>query len=502
MGTRVVSIWLRYFATDWFSLRQPALKQQPFVLRTPSHGRMVVSGINAVAEREGAHTNDVLADVRALIPNLQVADDAPEKLQLALTKLATWCIRFTPFVAIDPPDGIFLDATGCAHLWGSEENYLNDIVKKVTQRGYYVRVAMADTAGAAWAVARYARDAGNYLIVPPQQHGRALHMLPPECLRMDAASAALLHKLGLRHVKQLMKIPASALRRRFGPLLLMQLNKALGYELEMLQPVQPIEPYQERLPCLEPIVTSQGIEIALKNLLERLCLRLQREEKGVRKCIFKCLRVDGKIESISIATHSASHHVPHLYHLFEIKIQHIEPALGIELFMLEAPKVESLVPAQSKMWEGSGGLHDQRLAELIDRLSNKIDGSRIYRYLPDEHYWPERSVKKTTSLSEVPTTQWRTDVVRPLQLLPTPEPIDVAAPIPDYPPMLFRHKGNVHNIVRADGPERIEQEWWLQQGQHRDYYRVEDEHGNRYWLFRLGHYHDEKFQWFLHGYFA
>ena len=191
----------------------------------------------------------------------------------------------------------------------------------------------------------------------------------------------------------------------------------------------------------------------------------------------------------------------HLFKLFEIKLSTIEPALGIELFVLEAPKVEDHFPLQEKLWEGSGGLEDERLSELLDRLSSKT-GVQATRYLPDEHYWPERSLKPASSLIEKLTTEWRKDKLRPLQLLAIPERIEVTAPIPDYPPMLFQHKGKLHRIIKADGPERIEQEWWLQQGQHRDYYRVEDESGNRYWLFRLGHYDDKKFQWFIHGFFA
>ncbi|MEQ8425606.1 MAG: DNA polymerase Y family protein, partial [Cyclobacteriaceae bacterium] len=302
--------------------------------------------------------------------------------------------------------------------------------------------------------------------------------------------------------KQFVHMPRPSLRKRFGSQFLLQLDRAFGQEMELLQPVQLVEPYQERLPCLEPIVTLVGIEIALKQLLEKLCLRLKEEQKGIRSVIFKGYRIDGKIEQIDIITSSPSHHVTHLFKLFEIKLSSLEPALGIELFVLEAAKVEDNFSQQQKMWEDSGGLNDVRLSELVDRLANKIGEKAIKRFLPDEHYWPERSFKKADTLHQTPATLWRSDLLRPLQLLANPELIEVTAPIPDYPPMLFRHAGNLHKVVKADGPERIEQEWWLQQGQHRDYYRVEDEKGNRYWLFRLGHYHDETYQWFLHGYFA
>jgi protein ImuB len=203
---------------------------------------------------------------------------------------------------------------------------------------------------------------------------------------------------------------------------------------------------------------------------------------------------------VDIGTHRPSHHVSHLFKLFENKLSSIAPALGIELFILEAHLVEDHRPNQEKMWEDTGGLDDARLSELIDRLANRVGAASIHRYLPDEHYWPERAFKPAT-LHEKATTSWA-DKLRPVHLLSRPERIEVTAPIPDYPPMLFRHCGKLHQVVRADGPERIEQEWWLQTGQHRDYYRVEDEEGNRYWIFRLGHYDDKIFQWFLHGFFA
>src|SRR4030095_6394442 len=151
-----------------------------------------------------------------------------------------------------------------------------------------------------------------------------------------------------------------------------RINQALGTEEEIIQPVQPIEPFQERLPCLEPIVTAIGIEIALQRLLETLCKRLKQEGKGIRTAVLKCYRVDGKIEQIEIGTIRASHHVNHLFRLFELKISSIEPALGIELFILEATKVEEHVSLQSTIWKSSGGLQDERISELLDRLSNKI----------------------------------------------------------------------------------------------------------------------------------
>jgi protein ImuB len=170
---------------------------------------------------------------------------------------------------------------------------------------------------------------------------------------------------------------------------------------------------------------------------------------------------------------------------------------------MEAGQLEEVPMVQEALWAGSPGLEDQALAELLDRLAVKVGSGTIHRYLPDEHYWPERSVKQAASLDEKPATQWRTDRPRPTVLLTRPALIEVSAPVPDYPPMSFRHQGKVHYIKKADGPERIEREWWLDAGEHRDYYQVEDEEGQRYWLFRSGYYRGDKLhQWFLHGFFA
>ena len=498
MAKRFVSIWFRYLATDWFALRKPELTNTAFVLSAPSHGRMIVTAANPLAETKGVYSGMVVADARAIIPGLQVLDDKPGLTEKLLKRIAEWCIRFTPFAAIDLPNGIILDASGCSHLWGGDEPYLNLIVHRLRQRGYNVRAAIADTIGAAWAVARFGKQSG---IIAQGQNMDALFPLPPEALRLEADVIERLHKLGLRQIKSITSMPRSALRRRFGNGIIQRLNQALGLEEEIIQPVQPIEPYYERLPSLEPIVTATGIAIALNRLLETLCKRFKQEQKGLRTASFKCYRVDGKVEEVAIATIQPSSNVRHLFKLFEDKLQTIEPDLGIELFLLEAPKVEDHATSQETLWEATRGLHDVRIAELIDRLAGRLGSDSIKRFLPDEHFLPERSLKLASSIHEQKTCEWKVDRPRPIQLLPAPEHIEVTAPVPDYPPMNFRYKGKLHKIVKADGPERIEQEWWIEDGQHRDYYTVEDENGCRYWLFRLGHY-DEEYEWFIRGFFA
>lgn len=499
MAARYVSIWFRYLKTDWSSLDKPHLRKSPCVLRSPSHGRMIIVAANEPARARGIRIGDVLADARAIVPGLEVQDDQPEIWDKILRRLAEWCIRFTPVVAVDPPDGLLLDASGCAHLWGGEAQYIRAIQEGLSKKGYDVRVGMAETPLVAWGVARY----GVTALVPAGQNAEAFLDLPVEALRQEAETTDRLRRLGLHRVRQFITIPRPSLRRRFGTQFLRQLDLALGRESVTLEPVMPIEPYREQLPCMDPVVTAPGIEIALRELLERLCTRLEKEQKGLRTAVFKGYRVDGKWIQVDVATNRPTHNREHLFKLFGIKLPSLEPDLGIELFVLEAPKVEPALPQQEKMWDASGGLEDVRLSELIDRLANRVGPSRIRRYLPDEHHWPERSVKVTNSLREQPMTSWPSNKPRPLQLLCPPERIDVTAPIPDYPPMLFRYNGKLHHVARADGPERIEREWWVENGQHRDYYCVEDDDGRRYWLFRLGHYDDDQSsEWFMHGFFA
>ena len=499
MCKRFVSIWFPYLKTDWFTRQHQEFKKKAFVLTTPDHGRILVSALNEEAFRQGVSRGMVLADARAIIPGIKVIDDNPLLSEKLLSRLAEYCIRFTPVVATDLPDGLMLDATGCAHLWGGEKEYIDFIHQKFQNLGYHTRISMADTIAAAWAFARFS----NENVIETGKHSLLILNLPPASLRIDLEIIERLHKLGMRRIADFISMGNDSLRRRFGQMLVQRLRLVLGQEEDFIQPFQPVSLYLERLPCLEPIRTRTGIEIALETLLEMILNRIIHEGKGIRHLIFKSYRIDGRVEQVEIGTNRPTQNKKHILKLFEEKLSLVEPALGIELFTLEATKVEDVRPLQVNIWKENSGFENQELAELLDRFAGKFGANSIHRYLPDEHYWPERSVKLAVSIVEEKTSPWKMDRPRPLQLLQYPERIEVAAPIPDYPPMHFRHKGELHKIVKADGPERIEQEWWLQQGEHRDYYYVEDEKGSRYWLFRLGHYTGDKSnQWYLHGYFG
>lgn len=499
MAKRFLSIWLRYLTTDWLSLRKPELKQHPIVFAVSVHGRKVVSSMNAIAEAGGIVLHMPTADAMAIVPGLEVFDDIPDRNLKLLKGIGAWCIRYAPIVSLDPPEGLILDISGCAHLWNGEQGYLKEIVSRLNTKGYHARAAIADTIGASWAMSRYGK---LQAIIEEGNHAEALLPLNPAALRIEHQVLERLRKLGLNQVHSFIGMPRSVLRRRFGDNLLLRLAQALGQEEELLVPIQIQQPYMERLPCLDPIRTAVGIEIAIKMLLEKICSRLYEEGKGLRTAKLISYRVDGKIVEICIGTNAASNSIDHLFNLFQLKISSIAPALGIELFVLEAAKVEELALPQEVFWTTNQGLEDQKVAELLDRLTVKVGSTVVNRYLPDEHYWPERATKQASSIHEKPGIAWQS-TPRPTQLLHKPEPIEVSVPVPDYPPMLFRYKGVTHKIRKADGPERIEREWWIDEGEHRDYYQVEDELGQRYWVFRSGHYrNDNAQQWFIHGYFA
>lgn len=498
MQKRYMAIWFRHLLTDGLARRRPELKDVPFVLAAQVRNKIIITAASSLAEREGAFTAMAVADARAAFGELVVIDEVPGQAAKLLRLLGLGCIRYTPIISIDLPDGLLLDISGCAHLWGGERGYLKEIVLKLRAAGFDARAAIADTPGTAWAVSRFAQQRP---IIPTGGQRPAIAALPPAALRLESEVIEKLQKLGFRTIGPLLQMPPQMLRRRFGTGLLLRIDQALGRVEEYWEPIVPPVPYSERLPCLEPVRTATAIGIAIQKLLEMLCLRLQAEGKGIRKAILKCHRIDGRKVQASITTTKASHSVAHLIKLFDLQISKIEPALGIELFLMEATRVDDMETVQEQLWAEPKGLADTALAELLDRIAGKVGPETIKRYLPSENHWPERSFKIAASLTEEPQAEWP-ELQRPISLLSPPEPIEVMALVPDHPPKLFVHKGKRHTVAKADGPERIEREWWQDKGEHRDYYRLEDTTGCRYWVFRSGAYDSTDAQWYLHGYFA
>ena len=499
MEKRYLSIWFPQLLIDWKRVKRPEFAGLPLVFADKSGNRMVVSSVSTEAAAQGIVLGMPLADARAILPGLEVVENQGFRSVRLLKAIGRWAIRYSPMVALDE-DGLVLDISGCCHLWGGEREYFKTVILRLRELGYHARGAIADTMGTAWAVSRFGRVSP---IIPPGKQLDALLALPPMALRIDVIASQKLIKLGLSTIGSFISMPRSVLRRRIGEEAVSRIEQVLGQKEELFTPLsEPVE-YSERLASMEPIRTKKGIEIAIESLLVSLCKKLAADGLGIRHAILKCFRVDGKELSVKIGTSSPSVNVPHLFKLFELKVDTIEPRLGIELFVLEAVQVEDLNAVQEALWRSEKMGEDTEVSELLDRISGKLGAGLVHRYLPLPHHWPERSVKVVSDFKESPIMNWRTDRPRPVQLLSVPEAIQVTAPIPDYPPMVFRYQGVVHQVKKADGPERIEREWWIEEGEHRDYYSVEDEHGKRYWLFRSGHYDASKRSgWFMHGFFA
>ncbi|HEY4286521.1 MAG TPA: DNA polymerase Y family protein [Puia sp.] len=501
MTKRFLYCWFPHLTTDWLILCNPKLAGEALVVTAHQHGRIIVTAASQVAQAKGIRNNMSVADAMLIEPTIRVAKEKPGRAEKLLQNLALWCLRYTPIAAVDGQDGLILDITGCAHLWGGEERYFREIILKLRSKGFDVRGAIADTIGAAWANARYGRV---HPILKPGEQQNTILSFSPAALRLNPITLVRLRNLGLRRISDIARIQRSALRRRFGDEMILRLDQAFGQVEELITPVVPVEIFEERLPCLDPIRTAGGIEIALTRLLETLCLRLQKNGKGLREAIFKGYRLDGKVEQISVGTSRASAHVPHLLRLLAEKIPTMEPDLGFEVFSLTAPKVEDAASGQEALWETARGLEHSGLPDLVDRINNIVpEKDAVKRFLPDAHHWPERSVRLAVSIREKSDIPWPDSADMPAVMLKKPEPIEVTAPIPDYPPMHFRYRGKLHTITKADGPERIANEWWLDNVQYRDYYAVEESNGARYWLFRSGDYTGTPTrQWFIHGFFA
>lgn len=500
MQNRYAVVWLRYLLTDWFSIRQPELKDIPFALTAMQGNKMVLAATNIMAEQQGIYCGATVADAKAVLPQLKTINlplGKAEKLMLAIGK---WCIRYSPKIAIAANQSIIIDLSGCAHLWGGEYNYLKEIVKRLHSKGYWARGAIADTPGTAWAVAHYGK---KQPIIPSRQQADALATLPPSALQLPPDILSKLHKIGFYTIESFMHLQRNALKRRFGNELLLKLDQALGTSTQTIQWIKPEVVFREHLPYPDTITTAKGIAIAIKQLLTTLCQSLRTANLGMLEALLLCYRVDGAIIKVNISVSQPSIDPSHLFQFFELKIPTIEPALGIELFTLEITKTEKIDNIQEAIWiSEKSTMQSAQLAALLDRITTKLGNKSVYKQFPLQSYWPDRCTNRSYSLSALPQHNWRADRPRPILLLAKPEQIQVSSVLPDNPPMLFIYKGKKHTVVKADDAERIEPEWWLQEQQHRDYYIVEDTEGQRFWVFRAGHYTDPASKWYIHGFFA
>lgn len=449
--------------------------------------------VNRTAALAGLRPGMKLASAMARVPDSRIVAHDPEGDARLLAVLAERCGLFSPWTATDGAAGLWLDVTGSGHLFGGETKLLEQLTGRLRALGLTVRAALAVTPGAAWAWARFGDPT-----TPILAELSGLEPLPPAALRLAPATVQALSDLGLRRVGDLMGLPRAQLSRRFGHAVVWRLDQMLGDEPEPISPLRPPVAQRVHASFAEPISRAEDIAATLGHLLGSLCRRLEEDGLGARRLDFTLFRVDSTLARAEVGTSAPSRDPGHLARLFRDRLADIRPGFGIEAACLEAAAVQPQSAAQADL-EGRTGEAD--LSRLLDALGNRLGPGRLMRLAPRPSHVPERSVRRLGPGGPSPAENWP-EGCHPIRLLPHPEPIEAMAPIPDAPPLRFRWQGRLHRVVRADGPERIAPEWWHEEAEERDYYRVEDEQGLRLWLYRLGHYgHAEPPRWYLHGVF-
>ncbi len=479
----------------------------PFALTASGRHGAVLAAVNRQAEAEGLAPGMRLADARALLPRLAAAEARPAEDRRGLERLALWCNRFTPCCAVDGADGLLLDIAGADHLFGGEAAMAAEVEACIAGLGFEVRTGLADTPGAAWALARFGGEGRR--IAAPGDAPAALAPLPVEALRIVSGDVRLLRRLGLATVGAVDALPRAALARRFdrrerSEAVLERLDRVLGRSPDPAASL-PLPPAcLARLAFPEPLIDLAGLEAAVARLMEELCASLERDGLGARELALLFCRVDGGAARRGVSTARATRDSAHLRRLFEGRIETVDPGFGIDAMALHAIRAEPLAHEQFRLTEGGRG--SGGLGPLIDRLQARLGEGSVSRLAPVASHLPERAERRMAPGREGAAWPVQPGVgQRPFRLFDRPEPVEVVAGLPDGPPALFAWRRLRRRIARAEGPERIEPEWWAggSDDDPRDYYRVEDTEGRRYWLYRAGLYRDAGSKgpprWYIHG---
>jgi protein ImuB len=520
--SRIVSVWLRSWPIARLLRAQAGTAAgsadavdpaRPLVLVAPGKGGPRLVTLNRVAEESGLVAGELLANARSKVRDLQSRAADPAADAAALRRLALWCLRYTPLVAPwdeeNGADGLFLDITGCAHLFGGEAGLLSDLANRLRRFGLRPRLAIADTPGAGWAVSRYGKT--DRMVMPSGETEHALQGLPLAALRLPDDTRVLLRRLGFRRIGDVIHQPRAPLAARFGALFINRLDQALGRAAEPLSPLAPPPVYRAQAMFAEAITTQTHVVEAATRLLHDLAGDLARDGVGARKLRLLLFRMDGEVLSLSLGLAAPTRDARHIAGLIALRLDGLPGGLeadfgfeaaGVHVLTAERmPEREALLAVADDIADPAG------LARLIDRLEQRLGAGAVRQIHPRQSYIPERAVLMRCA-SDSPPPDWAIDIpanARPLLLLARPEAAEVMALIPEGPPRQFRWRGILHQVAQAEGPERIAGEWWRLADTEieRDYYLVEDAAGRRFWLYRAGLYGRSSAapQWFVHGVF-
>lgn len=498
-----------------------SVKPTPFVLYEKSAHGLVVIAANAPARAARIETGLRLTDAKATLPNILSEEIDRAADMKALTALAGWLVRFSPLVAFDGEDGLVLETTGCDHLFGGEVAMAAQLSRHLAQVSYTHRIAIAGTLGAAHALARGTSTA-EYPTLPSGEERCGLANLPMATLRLSPEALTLLRRFGLTRIGQLYDIDRKALTRRFhsreaANAVCLRLDQALGRRVEPFVPFRPPPEHAERLPCPEPLTSLEGISDGLKQLTEKLCASLSAAGLGAQNFTFRAFHSDGGVSAVSANAARPARAPEHVLRLFREKIARIDPGFGIDLLLLEAARTGPM-EAGSRPLSGdfAGGEFDvEALTVLADRITARLGEGTVTLVTPEDSHLPHKAERQVDYIGQSPGTSPRPRTgPRPVRMLAQPERVSVMAQVPDGPPLQFIWRRHLRRVVRADGPERIAPEWWTylppapgERGnppRTRDYYRIEDSEGRRYWVFRDGLYGDDRGtapEWIVQGLF-
>ena len=480
--------------------------ESPLILTNRTGGRRLVFAVNAEAQASGLRIGMPATKAQALVPDLVIKDAEPSADLAALEKLALWALqRYSPIAAPDAPDGLIIDATGAAHLHGGEAAMLQDIIARLTVAGISARAAVADSWGAAHAIARYLTK--PFYAAPPGESAALILRLPVAALRLPSEMVAGLRKLGFDRICDIADKPRAPLALRFGPELHRRLDQATGRLREPIEPVRLVELIEVHRMFPEPIGAPETLARYTGKLVIGLCEILESKGLGARRLDLLFHRVDSDVEAIRIGTAKPVRDVKRLTRLLCDKIETIDPGFGVEIMSLRASLVE---PFEQKQVRTSllSEEPEADISALVDILANRVGGERLYRFAPVASDVPERSVARIAPAAPATGQSWPDHWPRPSRLLPIPEQIQTVALLPDHPPVSFQWRGIRRRVKHADGPERVFGEWWKRDAELatvRDYFRIEDESGERFWIYRAGDGEDPatgSHQWFLHGIFG
>jgi protein ImuB len=519
---RILSLWLPRLPIDRIKRKlcqDNAAPANPCIVVAKQNNALQIFALDDAAATLGLDIGLPLANARAICPQLQVFD-ADEAADInALNAIAEWCDRFTPLVALDCPHGLFLDITGCVHLFGGEAAMLRFLCNYLTAQGFAVSAAIAGTAVCARTITRHVHGR----IVRAGEEADAVKPLPVSALGADQAITTGLRRAGLKTIGDVASRARHEITARFGAGFTALLEQALGQRDAPISPRKPLPDYIVEKRFAEPVATDGVISATLSRLAGMLVAAMAQQGKGARRLEARFFRTDGAVRTLMVDTGQPVTRPEVIDRLFRERLgalsDPLDPGFGFDLIRLSASRTEIVMQQQRDL---DANVHDNdELAALIDRIAARIGGRRVVVHLPQDTHIPERAVEAASAqhhLAAAAQAVWPERAegeppLRPLRLFERPELIKVIAQVPDGPPARFVWRRATHAVVRAEGPERVAMEWWRAQGEMltRDYFRVEDEAGLRFWLYRDGLYDREIEQeegravqpnWFMHGLFA